>query len=113
DRAPVIGLVGSERADLRAYACGHLGGRERHHEVARDTRPGLRRTPRIIRVFETRLSDLAQHAIDHTDGDECLRHPHDVHIERVATARVADPAVAPAPRMTVPVRVALEADQGL
>src|SRR5262245_8931917 len=73
--------------------------------------PDLRRTPHVIRLFETRLTQLPQDAIDHAHCEESVRHPYHVDVECKAAARVSDTTVAPTSRMTPAVRIALEAHE--
>jgi len=88
-----------------------VGRRQRHHEVARRAAPRLRRARDQRRVVDAGLAQGTERAVDRADGAERHRHPHHVHVEREAPARVAHAGVAPAPGMPPAVLVPAEADE--
>ncbi len=59
-------------------------------------------------MVDSRLAQHPQRAVDCDDGAERLRDPDHIHIECEAPAGISHSAVAPASRMAIPIRVALE-----
>src|ERR1044072_1776774 len=79
--------------------------------MARGALPDLRRTSHVRDLLDTRLSDVAEHAIDGDDRGKRLRHPHHVHVERVAAApRTPPPRDLLAPRLSDAAEPPIEGD---
>ena len=73
--------------------------------------PGVSRASDLGCVLDAGLAERTERAVDGADRTQCSRRPHHVDVERETATGVAHPAIAPAARMTIAIRVAFEADE--